>query len=367
VKKVSKIVGEDRVKQFQALMEKNHVDAAMIRNIYSFSYFTGTQWWQPSLLIPQKDEPIIFAFGDEVEELREKTWITNILGYRKVEELMRAVVDSIRKLSAQTVGFDIDIDASALLYEQFKAMHPHHKIVDVHGLIMQLRMVKDQTEIENIRKASECAQSGLEAAIKSIRAGVTETVIAGEAQLAARRKGAESVLVYVNAGKPRVHAHPRNKGVKTGDTVMVDIMPSYGGYYSDLAHTVFVGSATNEKKKAYKAFLEAEEAYTRTLKPDIPLDELEKIVQNVFRQREVDKYYVYGFAHGVGLRFEEDPITTIVVAERKQKTLENMVLNVGHAPLSGVEIGVIKMEDTVLVKKERAEKLTQFDREFLEV
>jgi len=65
----------------------------------------------------------------------------------------------------------------------------------------------------------------------------------------------------------------------------------------------------------------------------------------------------------VGLRFEEDPITTIVVAERKQKTLENMVLNVGHAPLSGIEIGTVKLEDTVLVKKEGAESLTTFKRE----
>jgi len=364
---MSQNFGRDRVKRFQGLMEERGIGVTMIRNIYSFTYFTGASWWQPSVLIPAKDEPIVFAFEEEVEELREKTWVSKILGYRKVEELMRGVTESIRKLEAQTLGFDVDVDASALLYEQFKAMHPGKKIVDVHGLIMQLRMVKGQTEIENIRKASECAKSGLEVAVKSIRAGVTETAIAGEAQLAARRKGAQSVLVYVNAGKPRVHAHPRNKEVKTGDTVMIDVMPSYGGYYSDLAHTVFVGSATKEKKKAYKAFLEASEAYVRVLKPEMPLDELEKIVQNVFKQHEVEKYYVYGFAHGVGLRFEEDPITTIVVAERKQKTLENMVLNVGHAPLAGREIGAVKMEDTFLIRKEKAEKLTEFKRELLEV
>jgi len=364
---MSKGFVENRVRQFQALMEKNRIDVVMIRNIYSFTYFAGTQWWQPSILIPQKGEPILFMFEDEVEELREKTWITHIQGYRKIEELMRAVVDSIRKLGAQIVGFDIDIDASALLYEQFKAMHPHHKIVDVHGLIMQLRMIKDQNEIELIRKASECAQTGLQAAIKAIKVGATETAIAGEAQSAAKKKGAESVLIYVNTGNPRVHAHPRNKAVREGDTVMIDIMPSFDGYFSDLAHTVFVGSATSEKKKAFQAFLEAQTSYLNALRSDMPLDELEKIVQEVFRRYGVEKYYVYGFAHGVGLRFEEDPITTIVVPQRKTKTLENMVLNVGHAPLSGKEIGAIKMEDTVLVKKDKAEKLTRFERELLEM
>jgi len=364
---MSQNIVKDRVKRFQALMEKKGIGDTMIRNIYSFTYFTGVSWWQPAVLIPARDEPKIFVFEDEVDELREKTWITRILGYRKVEELMRAVTENIRKLDAQTIGFDIDVDASALLYELFKSMHSGKKIVDVHGLIMQLRMVKDQIEIENIRKASECAKSGLEAAVKSIRAGVTETAIAGEAQLAARPKGAESMLVYVNAGRPRVHAHPRNKEVKTGDTVMVDVMPSYRGYYSDLAHTVFVGSASSEKRKAFQAFLEASEAYVEALRPNMPLDELEKSVQNVFKQHRVDKYYVYGFAHGVGLRFEEDPITTIVVAERKQKTLENMVLNVGHAPLSGREIGTIKMEDTLCIRKDKPEKLVDFKRDLIEI
>lgn len=356
--------GENRVRRFQALMEEKGVSGSMIRNIYSFTYFVGTSWWQPSVLIPAQGEPIIFAFEDEVEELQEKTWISNVLGYRKVEELMRAVTENIRKLSnSGAIGFDIDIDASALLFEQFKNMHAGKKVIDVHGLIMQLRMIKDPTEIENIRKASRCAEKGLEAAIQSTRVGATETAIAGEAQRAARNNGADSVLIYVNSGKPRVHAHPRNKVIEKGNAVMVDVMPSYNGYFSDLAHTVFMSPVTEEKKKAYNAAIEAEEEYIAALKPDVPLDELEKIAQNVYNKHGVQKYYIYGFAHGVGLRFEEDPITTIVVAERKQKTLENMVLNVGHAPLSGQEIGAVKVEDTVLVMKDRAERLTSFKKD----
>jgi Xaa-Pro aminopeptidase len=349
-------------------MEEKGIGASMIRNPYSFTYFAGTSWWQPSILIPAKAEPIIFAFEDEAEELKEKTWIENVLGYRKVEELMRAVTENTRRLSGSgALGFDVDIDASALLYEQFKTMHPDKKIMDVHGLIMQLRMVKDPTEIENIRKASRCAESAVKAAMDSVHVGVTETAIAGEAQRAARNKGADSVLVYVNAGSPRVHAHPRNKPVGAGDTVKIDVMPSYNGYYSDLAQTIFVSPVTEEKKKAYGAIVEAVEEYIKVLRADKPLDELEKIVQGIYSKHGVQKYYIYGFAHGVGLRFEEDPITTIVVSERKQKTLENMVLNVGHAPLSGKEIGAVKIEDTVLVKKDGAEKLTNLNRDLMVV
>ncbi|MEM3754964.1 MAG: M24 family metallopeptidase, partial [Candidatus Bathyarchaeia archaeon] len=69
------------------------------------------------------------------------------------------------------------------------------------------------------------------------------------------------------------------------------------------------------------------------------------------------EYYVYGFGHGVGLRFEEAPITTIVIPHRTMKIKENMVISLGHAPLSGKPIGAIKIEETYLVSEEGAEKL----------
>jgi len=40
------------------------------------------------------------------------------------------------------------------------------------------------------------------------------------------------------------------------------------------------------------------------------------------------------------------------------KLKENMILNLGHAPLSGLDIGAIKIEETYLIGKEKAEKLT---------
>jgi Xaa-Pro aminopeptidase len=196
--------------------------------------------------------------------------------------------------------------------------------------------------------------------------GTTETAIAGEAEYAARKLGAESILVYVNAGKPRIHAHPLSKEIKKGDSVMIDVMPAHRGYYSDIAHTVFAGSASKEQKRAFQAFNEAVETYLAELKPGVTLKELEERVQEVYRRHKVDKYYVYGFAHGVGLRFEEDPITTIIVPQRATIVEENMVLNVGHAPLAGKAIGTIKLEDTVLVRKDRAERLVDFEKTMLE-
>ncbi len=349
---------EERVRKLQGLMLEKNIDGIMIRTLPSFRYFTGVCWWQPSLYIPASNNPTIFIFEDEVEEIKEKTWIEDVKGYRTVEELMKNVVATIKDSKAKTLGFDLDIDASAALYQMFLYMHSDKKVVNAHDLIMELRAIKDFEEIQLIRKASEIAKEALKTALNAVKPGVTETEIAGEAIYKARKMGAESIHIYVNAGKPRIHAHSRNKKIASGDTVMIDVMPQYEGYYSDKADTIFVEPINNEKKKAYQAFQEAIEKCAETLKPNISMKDVENQAKKIYEKHNLMNYYVYGFGHGVGLRFEEAPITTIIVAHRLMKIKENMVLNLGHAPLSGANIGAIKIEETYLIGKEKAEKLT---------
>ena len=153
-------------------------------------------------------------------------------------------------------------------------------------------------------------------------------------------------------------AHPRSVQISRNSAVMIDVMPSYEGYYADLVHTVFVGTPNYEQERALQAFLEAKNIGVEKLKVGLKLKDLESEVYQTYKLAGVEKYYVYGFNHGIGLRFEEDPITTIVVQERGAEVVSIMVLNAGHSPLSGKEIGTIKMEDTVLVTEKGAERLT---------
>jgi Xaa-Pro aminopeptidase len=349
---------ENRVRRLQVLMSEKDVGGVMIRNVYSFRYFTGVGWWQPALFIPVSGDPTIFAFEDEVDELKDGTWIENVLGYRKVEDLMKGVVSVIKSSGAETLGFDLDIDSSALLYQQFLHMHAEKKVIDAHGMIMELRMIKDEEEVSMIRKASEIAGESLKAALNTVKPGLTETEVAGEAVYTARKMGSESVHIYVNSGGPRIHAHPRNKRIGSQDTVMIDVMPSYGGYYSDKADTICLGSVSDEKKRALQAFSNAVNACASKLKPGLNMEELESEAYRIYGEHGVAQYYVQGFSHGVGLRFEEDPITTIIVAHRRMRIKEGMVLNLGHAPLSGKPIGVVKKEETYLIREGGAVKLT---------
>ncbi|MHA1594204.1 MAG: M24 family metallopeptidase [Candidatus Baldrarchaeia archaeon] len=358
-----------RVGEFQKLLRENGIDAAMIRTLSSFIYFTGVKWLRPALLIPADGDPIAFIFEYEAEEFRERTWIEDVRTWRRTPELMKSVTGTIKERKCKRVGFDYSVerDSYVLFFELFKTLNPRVEVVDVHGLIMKLRMVKDTTEIEYIQKASNIAVKGMSSAVDAVDVNVSEVEIAAEAYYAMMKSGSEHPHVYVNIGpRPRVHAEPRaDIKVKPGDTVNIVVGADYMNYHSNMSRTVFVGSPSKDKRRALEAVIEAQSLAMESLKPGVKLIDVEKKIRELIEERGIGKYYVEGFAHGVGLLVEEDPITTIVVKHRQYEVVENMVLAFIHAPLTVPGVGSVKCEDTFVIRADGTKRFVEYDYELI--
>lgn len=300
-----------RVERFQRLMRQRNIDASMIRTLSSFAYFAGVKWLRPALLIPAEGDPTAFIFKYEAEEFMEKSWIGNVETYMKAEELMRGVSGAIRESGCERVGFDYSVerDSYVLFFELFKRLNAQVEVVDVHALIMQLRMLKDQSEIEAIRRASAIAEAGMQETVGAIDIGKTELEVAAEAVSEMMRKGAENPHIYVTTGpKPRIHAEPRNwVKVKPGDTIEIVVSADYDGYYSNITRTVFLGGLPAEKRKAFEVFMEVHREAEENLKPGTQLIKIEELLRKLVEDRGYGDYYVTGFTHGVGLLTEEAP------------------------------------------------------------
>ncbi len=352
---MDKKVFEQRVKRFQELLKEKRIDVVMIRDSYAFIYFAGVKWDPPAIMIPAEGEPVIFAIEEEIDELKENTWVDKVVPYRDVKTLIQSVHN---RVDMAVIGFNLDIDASALLYDMFFKIHARKKVVDVHQLIMKLRMFKDEREVEYIKKAGEIAVIGMKAALDAIKDGVKEYEIAAEAEYKMKKAGADETFIYVNTGGPRVHARPRDKVIE--DYVLIDLMPSYKGYFYDMARTVIL-KPDKRREDALKAMEEMHLNLSNLLELDNVFNKVESKVFDIFKKYGFENEYLYGFGHGVGLRYEETPILTIVPGDRMKPVKPNMVISAGHAPLSGKELGTIKIEDTHLIKDDgTAERLVNF-------
>lgn len=348
-----------RVERFQQLLRENEIDGAVIRTLSTFIYFTGTKWLRPSLLIPAEGEPKVFVVKGEAELFRQKSWIENVVEFQKVEDLMAGIVGWIHRGGMSRVGleFGVERDAYLLFLKVFERLNPSIEIVDVFGITAGMRMVKDEWELNNIRKAGKIAQKGMEAAEDAIKPGRSELEIAADIVRELMLNGSEDPKVYVST-TPRAHAEPfRDLRVPDNGVVTVVIGADWNHYYANMARTFVVGESGERVRRAIKAKEEAYRLALEETKVGVSLASVEKKLAGFFKEKGFADAYLAGYTHSVGLLIEEPPITTIVVPQRATKVQENMTLAIIHPPLMIPE-GAIKHEDTYIVRKDRLERAT---------
>ena len=352
-----------RYRRFQELLRREGIDAVMLRTLSSFTYFTGTKWLRPALLVPTEGEPTAFVARGEEDFFRERTWVKDVVTFTEGGELMAKVSRTIRERGYKRVGleFGLERDAYILFYEMFKKLNPKVEVVDVSKLIYELRTTKDKYELESIRRAGKVASKVMEHVLSIVKPGVSETEIAAEAYYKLYSSGCEEPHVHVNVGPaPRVHSEPfRDVKVREGVFVTVIIGADYNRYYANMSRTIYVGRASGTAEKALKCMNEVYELASKLTKAGVRLIDVMKKLDKIYAKYGLLDYRVVGYAHGVGLQVEEPPITTIVPQHRIVEVKPNMVLAFVHAPLLLKGLGQVKVEDTFIVREDgELEKVT---------
>ena len=352
-------VYRERVKKFQSLLKDEGIDVAILRALSSYTYFTGTRWLRPALLIPQDGEPIALVVKNEKYGFMKRSWIKNVVEYKSAENLMAYITGFIKKNKYRAVGLEytVERDSFMLFLAVFQRLNPNVEIKDIHPIVMELRRIKDKWEIESIKRAGEIAATGREVAREVVKEGKTELEIAREIINELMLEGSEAPQVYVSA-IPRIHSEPmRDVYVEEGQVVQVVIGADYNNYYVNTARSFPIGKVSNRANRAIYAMDEAFDLAIEETRPGIKFIQIEKKIEEIYKRYELDEFYIKGYTHGVGLLIEEDPITTIVVQHRFQVIEEGMVLAMVHAPLILPE-GVIKKECTVITESDGVKIIT---------
>jgi Xaa-Pro aminopeptidase len=251
--------------------------------------------------------------------------------------------------------------------------HPHakpEKVVtrDCTHILSAMRMVKETEEIELLRAAAKVADIGMAAAVKAVKAGVTESQVAAEAEYAFRQAGAEEFWrTYVSSG-PRTniaHGLPTRRKIEKGDLVMIDIHPILNGYSSDICRTVCSSKPTTEQQVAYDLYLKAQQSTIAMIKSGIGMVDLEQNMHGLLKDAGHADHIFGPPIHGVGIEFEESPLPpghAFFHGEKAPPPLPaNVVIAVGNCGLYTGPWGV-RIEDTNLVTVDGPETLTSYMR-----
>ncbi len=369
----------NRISQAQELMKKNKFIGIMIMNHDDYRYFFEKTWVQPRAIIPALGEPIFICSKSEERSLREKIgndtrvqiW-TNVgeqmIDVKKIFQKI-AIDPEIQKIIRENegkpkVGMQLFFNTPAFLVDMFKSINKEVNLLSSDPIMDELRMVKDEKEIEFLKKAQEIACLGMDKARELLKPGVSGHEIATETLYTMMKAGAEgtSTPMHINIGYEScwLHGKTSKEKIKTGDIVVIDLTPQYNGYCANLARTFIVGSYKEDQKKLIDTYLEMKEETRKNLMPGATPKNLDDIGAEICKTNGLEEYHINGISHGIGLRFEETPASTIVSAHRIVKLKENMTVTIGHTILADPDVGGVRFEDIYRVTQNGGEILCNY-------
>jgi Xaa-Pro aminopeptidase len=235
--------------------------------------------------------------------------------------------------------------------------------VPLENVMVNIRKVKDDHEIDLIRKSIGIAEEAFNAIRGEIKAGLTENYLAGLLVFELRSRGASdsSFPVTVASGPTTSlpHYKPGEALVQKDQPLLFDWGAMYRGYCSDLTRTFVVGRASERIRKIFKVVLEAQAAAIRFLRPGVTTLQADRVARDVIDRAGFGKQFGHGLGHGIGREIHELP--TMRKTGGEEEVRPGMILTVEPGVYLPGEGGV-RIEDDVLITHSGCEVLTNLPK-----
>ena len=364
---------QERLKRCSHLMKAAGLDVLLLTKPSNMFYLTGDGRLCAYAMINREGKVALGVPSTDVEDVKSLAHFDHIVGFENEVGMIHSIAHHFEHFGIH--GGAVGLEYTFLTQSMMGMLtHPHAKpasvtVKDCTHVMSELRMVKDDEEINRIRAASKVAEAGMTAAVVGVKAGATESQVAAEAEYAMRQAGAEGFWRTYVASGPRTniaHGLPTLRKLQAGDLVMIDLHPIANGYSADMCRTVCVGKPTVEQQVAYDLYLKAQQATIAKVKAGATMVELEQTLHGILKEAGHGEHIFGPPIHGVGIEFEEAPLPpghAFFHGEKEPQPLKaNMVISVGNCGLYTGPWG-LRVEDTVLVGAEGPTVLTEYRRE----
>jgi Xaa-Pro aminopeptidase len=232
------------------------------------------------------------------------------------------------------------------------------------GVVLGLRSVKDDAELDAVRRAGRITTAAYERLAGEPLVGRTEAEVAWAMEQMLREEGADAlafpVIVASGPNSALPHHHPGRREIAAGETVIVDAGALVDGYCADCTRTFATGQLPEQLQRAYALCRSAQERALAEVRAGATARELDAIARTAIEESGLAPV-MHGLGHGVGLEVHELPVlrptSTDVLAVGNVVTVEPGVYLAG--------LGGVRIEDLVVVGEEGPEVLTTFTKDLL--
>ncbi|WP_339164639.1 Xaa-Pro peptidase family protein [Siminovitchia sp. FSL W7-1587] len=355
----------ERIVQLRNRFDELDMDGFMITGEWNRRYvsgFTGSN----GLILITKDEAILITDYRYFEQAKKQTELDIVLhkehtGHK--HKIYDEATKQIKRLGVERLGFEqqhLNFGNYARLKEQL-----HMELVPTYDMVEDLRMVKNDDELENIRISSRITNEAFLHVLEIIRPGLTEMEVAAELESFIKQNGgsASTFTPIVASGKRSSLPHGRasDKVIEKGDMITIDFGTNYNGYWSDISRVVAIGDPGQKMKEIHQVVLESFQNCLNHLKAGMTDQEVDKYMREILIASGYNKYSGTGTGHGIGLEVHEKPLFSVDL----EKTLQPGMVVTIEPGIYLEDIGGARVEDMLLITENGCEVLSPSTKELI--
>ena len=217
--------------------------------------------------------------------------------------------DAIADFGVSNLGYEENYLTVAELMGYEK--HLNAKLTPFNKEISGFRGVKEDWELDLMRKAQKIADKAFSEVLPRIQVGMTELELQAELIYCMYKNGAHGLsfdpIVVSGPNSSMPHGVAGERKIQEGDFITMDFGVLYMGYCSDMTRTVAVGYATEEMEKVYNTVLEAQLAGLAATKAGVPGKDIDGAARKVIADAGYGAYFGHGYGHSLGLEIHESP------------------------------------------------------------
>lgn len=330
----------------------------IVSNPINIKYLTNIE--AEGILLVTRKENLFITDGRYIEDVHNTLTLFDEIVVYDARGLTKDDYENFF-MFCENVGFEENYVTYAK-YKEYIRKYKINCLVETENMIEKQRMVKDDEEIENIRRACKVTDDCFDHIVNYIRPGMTEKQIAREIDYFYYKHSeglSFDTIVASGENSSKPHAVPTDRRIQENDVITIDMGCKINGYCSDMTRTIFVGKVPDEVKLVYDLVLKNQEQVLQDMKDNANTKQISKMVDNDFRLNNYDLIHALG--HGVGLDIHEGPVLSI---NSESVLRENMVVTDEPGIYVAGQFGV-RIEDTVLITKGGCEPLTKSPKRYI--
>jgi len=350
-----------RIEKTRDLMQDKEMDSLLITTAVNRFYLSGFTGSSGFILFTPENNYFITDFR-YTEQANNQTNGFEILEFN--QNIPEKINEILKEDNSKKLGFESK-NVTYNKYKEYKKKLDEVDLVATEDLLKNLRKIKDESEINKIKKAIEITDNAFSHILNFIEEGKTEREVALELEYFMKKAGGEkNAFDFIVASGKRSsmpHGVASDKKLEIGDFITMDFGTFYKGYCSDMTRTVVLGEVSDKQRKIYNIVLKAQREVIDKIKPGMSGKEVDAIARDIIESEGYKDNFGHGLGHGIGVEVHEGPRASY----KSDDEIKEGMLVTDEPGIYIPDWGGVRIEDDLLITEDGCEVLNNSPKELI--